>query len=168
MQDKNDEDYMDCLDYSYNEYIKENEQNIIVGTGFINYAMPFIRYKTNDTVELGNYNTNIGMPKIIKQVNGRCDDILISKDGSRLPGVNFYTMMYKIEGVKMFQIIQKSRDNITFNLVKNESFNQNTLNLIENGLKNRIGDVNISFNFVQEIERSKTTGKVRCIFNEIQ
>lgn len=168
IQNKDDEIYSDCIDYSYNEFVNENNQNVVVGTGFLNYAMPFIRYKTNDTIEIQEFDTKIGLPKIIKQVNGRCDDILISTDGSRLPGVNFYTMMYKIDGVKMFQIIQKSRDNIIFKLVKNENFNNNTLNLIENGLKNRIGNVNISFDFVNEIERSKTTGKVRCIFNEIQ
>lgn len=168
IQNKDDEIYSDCIDYSYNEFVNENNQNVVVGTGFLNYAMPFIRYKTNDTIEIQEFDTKVGLPKIIKQVNGRCDDILISTDGSRLPGVNFYTMMYKIDGVKMFQIIQKSRDNIIFKLVKNENFNNNTLNLIENGLKNRIGNVNISFDFVNEIERSKTTGKVRCIFNEIQ
>ncbi len=168
IQNKDDEIYSDCIDYSYNEFVNENNQNVVVGTGFLNYAMPFIRYKTNDTIEIQGFDAKVGLPKIIKQVNGRCDDILISTDGSRLPGVNFYTMMYKIDGVKMFQIIQKSRDNIIFKLVKNETFNNNTLNLIENGLKNRIGNVNISFDFVDEIERSKTTGKVRCIFNEIQ
>jgi phenylacetate-CoA ligase len=168
VQNKDDEIYSDCIDYSYNEFVNENNQNVVVGTGFLNYAMPFIRYKTNDTIEIQESDTKVGLPKIIKQVNGRCDDILISTDGARLPGVNFYTMMYKIDGVKMFQIIQKSRQNITFKLVKNENFNNNTLNLIENGLKNRIGNVNISFDFVDEIERSKTTGKVRCIFNEIQ
>jgi phenylacetate-CoA ligase len=168
IQNKDDEIYSDCLDYSYNEFVNENNQNVVVGTGFLNYAMPFVRYKTNDTIEIQQFDAKVGLPKIIKQVNGRCDDILISTDGSRLPGVNFYTMMYKIDGVKMFQIIQKSRDNIIFKLVKNENFNNNTLNLIENGLKNRIGNVNISFDFVNEIERSKTTGKVRCIFNEIQ
>jgi phenylacetate-CoA ligase len=168
IQNKDDETYSDCVDYSYNEFVNENNQNVVVGTGFLNYAMPFIRYKTNDTIEIQEFDTKVGLPKIIKQVNGRCDDILISTDGSRLPGVNFYTMMYKIDGVKMFQIIQKSRDNIIFKLVKNENFNNNTLNLIDNGLKNRIGNVNISFDFVNEIERSKTTGKVRCIFNEIQ
>ena len=168
IQDNEDEKYKDCIDYAYTEFIEEDKQNVIVGTGFINYAMPFVRYKTNDTVELINTSNVIGLPKIIQQVNGRCDDILISTNGARLPGVNFYTMMYKIDGVKMFQIIQKSKNNIIFKLVKNEKFNNNTLSLIEDGLKKRIGDVSISFNFVDEIERNKVTGKVRCIFNEIQ
>lgn len=168
IQDNEDEKYKDCIDYSYTEFIEEENQNVIVGTGFINYAMPFVRYKTNDTVETINIDSQIGLPKIIQQVNGRCDDILISTNGARLPGVNFYTMMYKIDGIKMFQIIQKSKNNIIFKIVKNEKFNSNTLNLIEDGLKKRIGDVTITFDFVEEIERNKTTGKVRCIFNEIQ
>ena len=61
--------------------------------------MPFIRYKTEDTfvIEDG----------VVKEVNGRTSDILVSKDGSRLPGVNFYSWIdKKMPAVKMFQIIQ--------------------------------------------------------------
>ena len=62
--------------------------------------MPFIRYKTEDTfvIEDGK----------IKDVNGRSSDILVSKDGSRLPGVNFYSWIdKKMPAIKLFQIIQK-------------------------------------------------------------
>jgi phenylacetate-CoA ligase len=167
-QDSSDDLYKECLDYSYTEFIKENNENVVVGTGFINYAMPFIRYKTNDTADLNYDDNHIGLPKTVKQFNGRCDDILISKDGTRIPGVNFYTMMYKIDGIKMFQIIQKSREDIVFKLVKDEKFTEDTFIKIQSGLTQRMGYVNIRFEIVDEIERNKTSGKIRCIFNEIQ
>ena len=66
----------------------------------------------------------------IQDINGRCDDILISEDGCRLPGVNFYTMMYKIDGVKMFQIRQVSRKVIDFYLVPNSLFSDSTITQI--------------------------------------
>jgi phenylacetate-CoA ligase len=167
-QDLKNDFYSDCLEYSYTEFIKDDEQNIVVGTGFINYAMPFIRYRTNDTAELNNEPTSVGLPKTVKYFNGRCDDILIAKNGTRLPGVNFYTMMYKIDGVKMFQINQKSLDMVNFKLVKSDKFTTDTLKQIEDGLKKRIGDVKINFDIVENIERNKTSGKIRCIFNEIK
>lgn len=171
IQDNNDENYYDCLDYSYNEFIEEDKDKVIVGTGFINYAMPFIRYRTNDTVSLlsrEECKNSTGFPKYIQQINGRSDDILLSTNGTRIPGVNFYTMMYKIDGIKMFQIVQKSRDLIEFRIVPNETYSINTLNLIKKGLTERIGDVKINFIFLPAIERSKETGKIRCIYNEIQ
>ena len=42
----------------------------------------------------------------------RQTDMITCNDGRNLAGVNFYTMMYKIEGVEMFQIIQKSSQSI--------------------------------------------------------
>ena len=107
-------------------------------------------------------------PIRIKDVNGRCDDILISKNGSRLPGVNFYTMMYKIDGVKMFQIVQRSYDKIDFYLVPNEKYNKNTNNEIMSGLAQRLGDMNINIIKTAELKRQKETGKLRCIFNEVE
>jgi len=125
--------------------------------------MPFIRYKTND---VGILNPDKNSMFRMLEVDGRCDDILISSNGSRLPGVNFYTMMYKIDGVKMFKIIQKSLQEIEFLLVPNEKYNENTIDEINNGLRDRLGNLDINIKVVDEIERSTTTGKVRCIFNE--
>lgn len=144
--------------YGVTEYVTKDK--IIVGTGFNNYYMPFIRYQTNDTA-------NIKDNSVVEQINGRCDDIIISDNGSRLPGVNFYTMMYKIDGVKMFQIIQKKDKSINFYLVPNNKYSEGTKKEVINGLRSRIGNLNINIIHCDEIKRSKKTGKIRCIYNEI-
>ena len=167
-QDSADDYYKDCLDYSYTEFIKEEEQNVIIGTGFLNYAMPFIRYRTNDTAELNTTYNNESLPKTVKYFNGRCDDMLLAKNGTRLPGVNFYTMMYNIDGVKMFQINQKSLNLINFKIVKSDNFNNQTIPKIQNEMKKRVGDIPLEFEIVEEIKRNTTNGKIRCIFNEIK
>lgn len=162
-QSEGTSDYYENLEYGITEFVEEDDQQVIVGTGFINEYMPFIRYKTNDA---GILNPDKDSMFRMLDVDGRCDDILISSSGSRLPGVNFYTMMYKIDGVKMFQIRQKSLDKIEFLLVPNEKYTDKTVNQIISGLKDRLGDLNINIRVVDNIERSTTTGKVRCIFNE--
>ena len=143
--------------------MQENNQNVIVGTGFNNYYMPFLRYKTND---VGIINNDKSTCYTMLDIDGRCDDILISKDGCRLPGVNFYTMMYKIDGVKMFQIFQKADRSLTMNIVKNEKFCEKTETEIRKGMSSRVGSLPLNITIVDEIKRSTETGKIRNIFTE--
>ena len=155
--------YYENFEYGITEFVQENNQNVIVGTGFNNYYMPFLRYKTND---VGIINNDKSTCYTMLDIDGRCDDILISKDGCRLPGVNFYTMMYKIDGVKMFQIFQKADRSLTMNIVKNEKFCEKTETEIRKGMSSRVGSLPLNITIVDEIKRSTETGKIRNIFTE--
>lgn len=152
--------------YGVNEYIKNDLGNHdIVATGFLNYYMPFLRYRTEDSVIL---NKNpVGFDTVLN-INGRTSDILISKSGSQLPGVNFYSWIDKtIPGVSMFQIIQNSTNEITFTFVPSAEFNESTINNIKLGLESRLGKMNIKINKVREIKRNESTGKIKTIINQI-
>ena len=121
--------------------------------------MPFIRYKTEDTfvIEDG----------VVKEVNGRSSDILVSKDGSRLPGVNFYSWIdKKMPAVKMFQIIQKTDNDIIFNYVQSPSYSHDIKDDILSGLSSRLGDMNYTVNKVNQIERDSKSQKIKSIINE--
>ena len=155
------DDYYEDFEYGLTEFVKENNELVVVGTGFLNDYMPFIRYKTNDTVSLHDNGT-------VQDFNGRCDDILIAEDGSRLPGVNFYTMMYKIDGIKMFELRQKTREELdVFVVLKSDINPSNTIIKLREGLERRLGKLHYNMNIVDEIKRNKRTGKIRCIYNEI-
>ena len=160
--------YHESMEYGVTEFIDgPNGVPEVVGTGFLNYAMPLIRYKPNDCVKLNVSNQQCkcgrGLPLTVEDFEGRSDDILVTPNGRLLPGVNFYTMMYKIEGVQMFQIIQHSPDAIEVKVVPSVSFNETSMASLREGLCNRIGNVGIDIKLMNEIERSKTTGKIRCI-----
>tara|TARA_B100000287_G_scaffold332190_1_gene317128 strand:+ start:3964 stop:5292 length:1329 start_codon:yes stop_codon:yes gene_type:complete len=149
------------LEYGVDEFY-DNEDGTygLISTGFINYYMPFIRYKTEDTFVIKD--------GIVKEVNGRSSDILISKDGSRLPGVNFYSWIdKKMPAIKMFQIIQKTDSDITFNYIQNESFTNDIENDIIEGLRSRLGDMNFTINMVDEIQRDPKSQKIRSIINQV-
>ena len=95
--------YHESLEYGVTEFVnQENGAGQVVGTGFLNYAMPFIRYQTNDTARINTGETQCkcgrGLPLSVEDFEGRADDILVTSDGRYLPGVNFYTMMYKTPG----------------------------------------------------------------------
>ena len=74
-------------------------------------------------------------------------------------------MMYKIEGVSMFQIIQKSVDKITVNYIKSPEWSSKTNNQILDGLKDRIGESDYKLNIVSKLKRNNS-GKLVSIVNE--
>ena len=149
------------LEYGVNEFYDNGDGTYgLIATGFINYYMPFIRYKTEDTfvIEDG----------VVKEVNGRSSDILVSKDGSRLPGVNFYSWIdKKMPAVKMFQIIQKTDNDIIFNYVQNPAYAYDLRDDIISGLSSRLGEMNYTVNKLDEIERDPVSQKIKSIINEV-
>lgn len=166
-QYENSEMYYENPEYGITEYIDdENGSHKIVATGFLNYYMPFLRYQTEDSVIL-NPKPSHHRQKVLS-INGRTSDILVAEDGSNLPGVNFYSWIdKKIPGISMFQIIQKNRKQVVFNFVASEKYSENTISDIRSGLQSRLGNLNFTINKVREIQRSKVSGKIRCIVNEL-
>ena len=132
----------------------------LIATGFINRFMPFIRYRTEDTFVLEN--------GVVKDVNGRTSDILVSADGCRLPGVNFYSWIdKKMPAIKMFQIVQSSPKDIAFNYVQSLDYSDDITEEIRRGLGSRLGDMKYQINKVDEIKRNKGTNKFKCIINKV-
>jgi histidinol-phosphate/aromatic aminotransferase/cobyric acid decarboxylase-like protein len=166
-QSEDSSEYYENPEYGITEYIDDGLGNHkIISTGFLNYYMPFLRYQTEDSVELNPFPSHFR--KKVLTINGRTSDILVAEDGSNLPGVNFYSWIdKKIPGISMFQIIQKNKKDITFNFVASNCYSENTISDIRSGLRARLGYLNFSINRVREIQRNQTSGKIRCIVNEI-
>jgi phenylacetate-CoA ligase len=165
-QSTNSEYYHNDLTYSYTEF---DESNTIIGTSFMNYVMPFIRYKTNDIVTLNpNVIKDSSRPLSVISIDGRVDDMIVSESGSRIPAVNFYTVMSKIESVDMFQIYQKKDKSLKIKLTVNSNFNSSILNKLKHEIINRVGELSIDFEIVGEISRDLKTGKLRCVITELK
>lgn len=161
-QTEDSKDYIQNYEYGLDEFFDNGDgTHGLIATGFINYYMPFLRYKTEDTFVLEDGK--------VKEINGRSSDILVSSNGSRLPGVNFYSWIdKKMPSVKMFQIIQKSNDHIIFNYVKNPVHMDDPKEDILKGLSSRLGDMKFDINELQEIKRDPRTNKIRSIINEMK
>jgi len=160
------ENYHESLTYSFTEY---DENNTIVGTSFMNSVMPFIRYKTNDVVTLMETpNYDFSSPLIVKEIDGRVDDMIVSESNSKIPSVNFYTVMSKIKEIKMFQLEQKIDKSTKLSIVINEGFNYNVLDKLKKEMIQRIGNVPLTIEIVNEIPRDQLTGKIRCVITEIK
>lgn len=158
--------YHESLTYSFTEY---DESKTIVGTSFMNNVMPFIRYRTNDVVELiESPSYDYSSPLIIKEIDGRVDDMIVSETNSKIPSVNFYTVMSKIKEIKMFQFYQKNDKSTELSIVVEDDFNNNVLSNLEKEINQRIGDIPLIVKVVDEIKRDPNTGKIRCVITEIK
>lgn len=155
--------YREDLTYSFTEF---DHDGTIIGTPFMNYVMPFLRYQTNDVVTLNeNVKFDCSRPFTVKEIDGRADDMIMSENGTRIPSVNFYTVMYKVDEVKMFQLHQKSDKSINFKVVlKHEA--DDLFKKLEYETRKRVGNLPIKFEIVDEIKRDSKTGKIRCVLTD--
>ena len=160
----NEDRYAESLEYGYTEI----EDGNVIGTGFLNDVMPLIRYTPGDKAIVDESGNNfLSLPITVKDFIGRSTDMILTEDGRKLAGVNFYTMMYKIPGVKMFQIIQKSLTSIEVQYIDAGNHSKEiTEGLIRGGISDRVGECKINIKQVSELERSKS-GKFKTIKSEL-
>jgi len=149
--------------------IELSDKNEIIATSLNNYVMPFIRYNTGDkAIPLDGKELicpcgrHLSIP--FKGIEGRSDDILIKDDGSKVPSINIYTIMHELEFIKQFQIIQFKNTDIVINAIGNLDDAKELL--LCNNIRNRLGNVAIKINVVDEIERDLSTGKIKTIIRK--
>lgn len=108
--------------YGIIEVLDEHDQPVVDGIGRVvstdlwNYAMPFMRYDTQDLVEVQNGR--------ICRIVGRDSDVLVSDDGEIFTNHNFsHFFLYEIDAVDTYQIVKHKDQSVTFRLVVNPRYN---------------------------------------------
>jgi len=149
------------------DYTKADPEHPVrhITTDLHNYASPFIRYDTQDYVVLGaNQTCSCGRDMLnIKKIKGRDSDILITPSKKYLIVENFVAYFEWITEVDQIQIVQNEINEIIFNLVVNESFNNTVLSKLKNYWQDYIGaDVRLVFKIVDEIQLT-SVGKRRTV-----
>ncbi len=158
------------------EFMKENEHVAIGETGNLiitdlcDYAMPFIRYEIGDLGTPSDEKCPCGrnLP-IMKSLVGRTYDYILAQDGRLLSGIFFHSILvyYKIQGIKEFQIIQKTKNKIIMNIVKNENEKTEDIDRFITLIRKNIGEkIEIELNYVSSIERTRT-GKLRHVISNL-
>jgi len=152
--------------------IEIGENNHIIATSLNNYVMPFIRYDTKDISILPNKKINkckcgrlLTSPLV--GIEGRSDDLLIKKDGTKISTINIYTIMHKFEKIIQFKIIQQKDLSLLVYLVLSNNIDKKYLGDIKSDLIDRVGYLNIKFKIVKTIKRSKKTGKIKIIESKV-
>ena len=103
--------------------VKPGETGMHVTTDLWNYAMPFIRYNTQDLVVKSASASSCGRQLTgLDKIIGRDNDILVTPSGNLLI-VHLFTIYFEyFDSIKQFQIEQLKPDEFVFRLVVGDSF----------------------------------------------
>jgi phenylacetate-CoA ligase len=146
------------------ETVDENSNNItgepgrLIVTGFINRAMPLIRYDIGDLVTLadkagGTCECGRAFP-IIKQVEGRIDDILYRRDGT--PVGRLDPVFKGGSHIIAAKIVQKKTGDVQVLVQPSKDFNESTRTWLVYELSKRMGErIEIEVKMVDDIPKEK-------------
>jgi len=136
------------------EQVSEGERGQLVTTDLWNFAMPFIRYNTQDVLVKSNKKCTCGRNLLaIEKIEGRDCDILITPRGKLLILHNFTVFFADYISILQFQVNQIELNKIIIRLVVSNGFDQNTKESILNKLNNYIDDeVILTIEIVNNIE----------------
>ena len=131
--------------------------------------MPLIRYDVGDicvpTDEL--CPCGRGLP-LIEKVEGRSDDFVTATDGTVLSPTLLLIVMKEIPGIAQYRLAQETRSRFKVMLVRDQDFKERTLNQVENGIKEVVGnDALVEVQIVDEIPKDKA-GKIRAIISKVK
>jgi phenylacetate-CoA ligase len=136
--------YHSTMEYGISEVLDENNNSIkngigrLISTDLMNIAHPFIRYDTQDIVEVSTQPCSCGRKLFrINRIIGRDNDILETTSGRKFIVHNF-TGFFQIDSsiikrsVDQFQVIKMANSNIKIKLKVNEKYNEDVRNYIQN------------------------------------
>ncbi len=119
-----------------------------------NYAMPFIRYDTGDLgVFMPEEECACGRKtRRLARVIGRQSDIITTASGRQIHGEWFTHLMYGLEGIRQFQLIQETRFQYRLVLVADWHTASRHENMLREKILNAVGPESIvNFEYVQHI-----------------
>lgn len=146
-------------------YAQNGEEGEIVSTGFLNYDQPLIRYRIGDRALLSQDQTsksNHSMTKV-NGITGRIEDTIIGKDGRKM--VRFHSLYLNIDGLVAAQIVQHDFDNISFNLVCDNTYIKELgEKILTSRLESQLGKIKIDFIYLNNLPIEKN-GKIKAVIS---
>ena len=166
--------YHSAEEYGISEILDENNKPIhsgigrLISTDLYNYAHPFIRYETQDQVELLKERCSCGRELLsLKRILGRASDVLETTNGKYI--VHDFTIFFSLQNsplkksVESFQVIG-CENKVVLNLVVNNRFNSVISDYIKNYWMVKFNEI-VDVNVVKDIPLTKS-GKRKFIINE--
>ncbi len=158
--------------YGYTEVLEEYGARTgeIVATGFINYAMPFIRYKTADIAVMSREVCKCGRNcKCIERLQGREQEQIITNTGAKVAMTSIiFAQHFKAFGkIKNMQLEQSEIGKVIVKIVENEKLDSADKNEIINKMQASCSnEINVEIKIVDNINRTKS-GKQRFLVQNL-
>jgi len=163
--------YLEIVNSNKNLNLEENTGEIAV-TVLTNYTMPFIRYKIGDIGVVSECHCTCGREfPLLKNIEGRTTDMLITSKGERISGTALTTLMYEITGIARYQIVQKNLNELEFYIQPIREDHQESIVKGIQGLMPKLeilfgSRIKLEVKFISELS-STVTGKYRYIISNI-
>jgi len=146
-----------------------DEVGEITGTGFINYAMPFIRYRTGDTASYASGPCTCGRTyRRLKRINGRLQEMFVTADRRYISMTAINTHSDIFDNVKQFQFVQDEPGKIAMKIIRKDSYSDQDSICIIRELKRKMGnEMDILLTFVDDIPLT-SRGKHRFLVQNLK
>ncbi len=166
------------MEYSYTEYVRtqncndsKNHYNLI-STSFVNYATPFIRYVTDDIVEMKDKTheqCSCGMwHRKVKKIIGRTQDYLIAKNDEKISVAAINTHSDAFDNVMQFRYVQKTKGQAIIEIIKGEHYTEtDEAKIINEATFRTKGKITFEIKYVDDIPLTQS-GKKTFIVNMIE
>lgn len=140
----------------------------IVGTGFNNYAFPFIRYRTGDMASYAIESCECGRNwKEIEEIHGRFGDFIVTLSNKYISPTVLEFAFDPIRNIKEWQVIQKQKDYIEILIKRDKNYDMESEKILKKGINDIINEsVLIKIRYVDRIEKPANM-KYRFVLNEI-
>jgi len=135
-------------------YLETDEHGELLVTDLDNYATPFIRYMIGDAGEVLQSNCPCGKSlQSIFNITGRSHDIIKTRSGKLLPGQFWTTLTRSVPGIREFQLVQHSKDNLELKIVIDSTYCEENESKLYHKLENLIGnEIKMTIKKVDKIE----------------
>lgn len=139
----------------------------VVCTGFMNRAMPLIRYDLGDTAEWGEGACRCGRHfPIIRKICGRQDDYIVTADGRKVGRLD--PIFKGLDSVKLAQIVQTDLNRVELRVVPGSTYNSEDRSILMKELSSRLGET-MTVEVLEVADIPKTAnGKIKSVISCIK
>ena len=141
----------------------------LVATSLHNYAMPMIRYLTNDMSSMKTTACSCGRAlPLMDDVTTKAEDLITLRDG-RLISPSVLTHPFKpLTSIAASQLIQEDVDTLRIRIVAGPDYSERDEQTLISGMKERLGEnVEIIIEKVDALERTKA-GKFKWVISKVE
>ena len=149
--------YLELINKNGEPCQQEGEIGEIIATGFDNWVMPLIRYRTMDMGVLTKGKCSCGREyPMLKRIEGRMHEFIITKTQRliSMTAINMHSPVF--DNVEQFQFFQDKVGEVNFKFVRRNGFSQADISKINKELQTKLGkDMILNLVEVESISKNK-------------
>ncbi|HET9532092.1 MAG TPA: phenylacetate--CoA ligase family protein [Blastocatellia bacterium] len=147
---------------------EEDEMGELVGTTLDNYAMPLIRYRTDDWAVIGPPSCGCGRNyKLLKETLGRWQEMLVGKLDNLISATALNIHTHAFDQTQQIQFYQREKGKVELRIKRRPGYTERDSRRILHALNEKMGDtMDITLSFTDDIPLSPR-GKFRMVVQEL-